>query len=112
MDFEMFFALLQTFAALGAVIALAYVTIRFARRINQGTLSYIKIIEKMPLSNQGYLAVVKVGGGYDLIGVSGNEIKLIKELDPAEVEKIIDEKSRRLDENPLEKFIKKGKNHE
>lgn len=112
MDLDMFFSLLQTAMSLAAVTALAYLVLRGAKKLMPSSGNYVTIIEKTPLSNQSYLAVAKVGGAYHLISVTQGEIKILKDLDSDEVEKVIEERNIKFEQNPLDKFMQMRKNRE
>jgi len=101
MDLEILFALLQTVLALAAVIALAYLVLRMARRLNTGSGSLVQIIEKTNLSSNSYLAVAKIGAEYHLISVTSGDIKILKELSAGEVEEALEEKRKHFEENPI-----------
>jgi flagellar biogenesis protein FliO len=105
MDLEILFALLQTVVALAAVIALAYLVLRMARRLNTGGGSLVKIIEKTSLSNHSYLAVAKIGAEYHLISVTSGDIKILKDISADEVEAALEEKRRHFEENPINNSI-------
>lgn len=101
MDLDMLFALLQTFVALMAVIALAYLALRFGRRLNTGNSNFVKILEKTTMSNHSYLAVAQVGSEYHLVSVTSGEIKILKDLNAEEVEASLEEKRKHFEENPI-----------
>lgn len=65
-----------------AILFAAYLTTRFvgsrAVRITRG--KYIKVIDKIVLANDRWLCVVQVGEEYCLIGVTGNNITLLKDI--------------------------------
>lgn len=112
MDMEMLGILLQTLAALAAVIGLAYVVLRFGKKVTEGQKTVVRILEKTPLGNQSYLAVAQVGKTYHLISVTSGQVSLLKELDPLEVEDVLEEKKLQLEENPLTKFVQMRKKRE
>lgn len=105
MNFEVLFKLLQTFVALLAVIALAYVVLRSGRKLSMGNQYLVTILEKTTLSNQSYLAVIKVGANYHLISVTSGNISILKDMDREEVEQILEEKKKKLEENPMNKLM-------
>lgn len=112
MDYKMVFSLIQTFLALGAVLALAYVVLRFGKKVTDGSQSYIKIVEKTMLSNQSFLAVIKVGNDYHLASVTSGEVKILKDLDRSEVEVALEAKRLQALENPIAKLMKMRKDSE
>jgi len=112
MDFEILFTLLQTIAALAAVIGLAYVVLRGGKKLMPGGNNYVTIVEKTPLTNQSYMAVAKVGGTYHLISVTQGDVKILKDLASLEVERVIEERNLRFEENPLNKLMQMRKNRE
>lgn len=105
MEFEMLFAVLQSFVALLAVIVLAYVVLRAGKRLTAGPKNYVRIVEKTPLSRDSYLAIAQVGLQYHLISVTSGEIRILKDLDATEVEETLEAKRRQLTEHPLKKFM-------
>jgi len=112
MDFKTIFSLIQTFFALAFVLGLAYVVLRFGKRVTDGNATYVKIIEKTMLTNQSYLAVIKVGKDYHLASVTSGEVKILRDLDRKEIEEVLEEKRMKLEENPLAKFWKMRKDSE
>lgn len=112
MDLQLIFSLVQTFFALAFVLGLAYVVLRFGKRVTDGNATYVRIIEKTMLTNQSYLAVIKVGKDYHLASVASGEVKILRDLDRKEIEEVLAEKSRKLEENPLAKFWKMRKDSE
>ncbi len=105
MGFEILFKLLQTFVALLAVIALAYVVLRSGRKLSDGNHHLVTVLEKTTLSNQSYIAVIKVGTNYHLISVTSGNISILKDMETAEVEQILEEKKKKLEENPVNKLL-------
>ena len=105
MGFEILFKLLQTFVALLAVIALAYVVLRSGRKLSDGNHHLVTVLEKTTLSNQSYIAVIKVGTNYHLIRVTSGTISILKDMETAEVEQILEEKKKKLEENPVNKLL-------
>jgi len=105
MNFEVLFKLLQTFVALLAVIALAYVVLRSGRKLSIGNQYLVTILEKTTLSNQSYLAVIKAGANYHLISVTSGNISILKDMERDEVEQILEEKKKKLEENPMNKLM-------
>lgn len=105
MEFEMVFALLQSFVALLAVIALAYVVLRAGKRLTAGPKNYVRIVEKTVLSKDSYLAIAQVGSAYHLISVTSGEVRILKDIDAMEVEAVLEAKRLQFEENPLKKFM-------
>lgn len=105
MDFEMVFALLQSFVALLAVIALAYVVLRAGKRLTAGPKNYVRIVEKTALSKDAYLAIAQVGLQYHLISVTSGEVRILRDIDAMEVEAVLEAKRLQFEENPLKKFM-------
>lgn len=105
MGFEILFKLLQTFVALLAVIALAYVVLRSGRKLSDGNHHLVTVLEKTTLSNQSYIAVIKVGTNYHLISVTSGNISILKDMETEEVEQILEEKKKKLEENPMNKLM-------
>lgn len=105
MDFEMVFALLQSFVALLAVIVLAYVVLRAGKKLTAGPKNYVRIVEKTALSRDSYLAIAQVGSQYHLISVTSGEVRILKDIDTAEVEEALEAKRQQFENNPLKKFM-------
>ena len=112
MDWELIGSLMQTFMALIAVLILAYVVLRFTKRISIGQSRYIEILEKVPLHNQTFLAVVRVGQEYFLASVTSSEVKILKEVSKEDMEALLVARSKMLEENPLMSYWKKRKHGE
>ncbi len=112
MDFKMIFSLIQTFLALAAVLALVYVVLRFGKKVTDGSRGYVSIVEKTMLTNQSFLAVIKVGDDYHLASVTSGDVKILKDLDRVEVEMALERKRLRVEENPLAKMMKMRKDSE
>jgi flagellar protein FliO/FliZ len=105
MNFEMVFALLQSFVALLAVIVLAYVVLRAGKKLTSGPKNYVRIVEKTVLSKDSYLAIAQVGSDYHLISVTSGEIRILKDIDALDVEAVLEAKRLQFEENPVKKFI-------
>lgn len=105
MNFEILFKVLQTFMALLAVIVLAYFVLRSGRKLSDGNHNLVTVLEKTTLSNQSYIAVIKVGTSYHLISVTSGNISILKDMETEEVEQILEEKKKKLEENPMNKLI-------
>ncbi len=112
MDLKTIFSLIQTVFALAFVLGLAYVVLRFGKKVTDGNTSFVKVIEKTMLSNQSFLAVIKVGKDYHLASVTSGEVKILRDLDREEIEEVIEEKRRKLEVNPLGTFWKMRKDSE
>ncbi len=65
-------------------------------KISSGT-RYIKIIDKVPVAQDKFIAIARVCDKYFLVGISANSVSLIKELENADIENF---------ELPQEKDIK------
>ena len=105
MNFEILFKVLQTFVALLAVIALAYFVLRSGRKLTDGNNQLVTVIEKTTLSNQSYMAVIKAGTKYHLISVTSGNISILKDMETEEVEQILEEKKKKLEQNPMNKLM-------
>ena len=112
MDLKLIFSLIQTFLALAFVLGLAYVVLRIGKKVTNGNTTYVRIIEKTMLTNQSFLAVIKVGGDYHLASVTSGEVKILKDLNKEEIEEVLEEKQRKLEENPLANLWKMRKDSE
>lgn len=98
MDFKIVWQLIQTLIALAVVIALAYLVLKAGNKIYSRNNNFIKIIEKTNLSNHSYIAVAKIGKNYCLMSVTQNEIKILKDISPEEIETVMQEKKQMHDE--------------
>lgn len=79
------------------VLALAYLTARFAGRFqsNIQSRSNIRIIETARLGNNKYVQIVKVGSRYIAIGVGKDTIAFLTQLDEDELNlEALDEKTK------------------
>lgn len=73
--------------ALPVVILLAYISLRLTNQYlsKQGRGKNIQILERVPLNNKSALCVVKAGQDYLVLGISENNIQVIKKLEAEEV---------------------------
>ncbi len=79
------------------VLALAYLTARFAGRFqsNIQSRSNIRIIETARLGNNKYMQIVKVGSRYIAIGVGKDTITFLTQLDEDELNlEALDDKTK------------------
>jgi flagellar protein FliO/FliZ len=71
-----------------AVIVLMYYTMKFlqsrVRQFGQG--NNMKIIETLPVSQKGFVHIVKIGEEFVLLGVTENQVTYLKNLDEFDIE--------------------------
>lgn len=109
---ELILSFLKMIFGLVTVLALLYVVLRFGRKMNYGGSQYIQMVEKVPLSNQAFLTVVRVGKSYHLASVSSGKVDLLKELPAEEVEEMLERRNSQLEENPLMQMWRKRNDRE
>lgn len=102
--------LLQTVLALIAVILLSYMIIKW---VLKGLLQpskgrgVIEIIERLPLSQNQSICLIKIGKSLLLIGVAPQGVELIKEISPDEWEILEKQKNRPKDEKSFKEIFQK-----
>ena len=109
---ELILSFLKMILGLATVLALLFVVLRFGKKMNYGGNQYIQMVEKVPLTNQAFLAVVRVGKSYHLASVSSGKVDLLKELPPEEVEEMMERRRRQLEENPVMHMWRKRNDRE
>ncbi|HAX72545.1 MAG TPA: flagellar biosynthetic protein FliO [Firmicutes bacterium] len=69
------------------IIGLIYVSLKYSQTfINQtGGKRFLQVIEQLRVSPKGIVSIVKVGESYLLIGSTDEQVTLLKELTPEEV---------------------------
>ena len=78
--------LIGALAAVSAVLALAWIATRClamrlpAARFSAAGAGRLRLVERLPLGREEYLAVVRAGETVLLLGVSAGQITLLKEL--------------------------------
>lgn len=112
MDMETLITIVKTLAALLIVLALAYVTLRNGKSLLAKDNGFIGLVEKVPLSNNAFLAVARIGKDYHLISVNSGETKILKDLDGEEVSAVLEDKMKLMQKNPLEGLINRRRNSE
>ncbi len=106
MDFKFIFQIIQIILALAFVLSLSYGVLRMTKKLTDGNARYMKIIEKTPLGKDAYLAVMKIGEGYELVSVTAGNITMVREVDKEEMEKLLKERDEMLTKNPLVTYFK------
>lgn len=83
----MLWSIIKLLFALPVVILLAYISLRLTNQYlsKQGKGKSIQVMERIPINNKSTLCVVKAGEEYLLLGVSDNNIQMIKKLEKDEV---------------------------
>ncbi|HOB19096.1 MAG TPA: flagellar biosynthetic protein FliO [Candidatus Atribacteria bacterium] len=81
-------SVLKLLLALPAVVLLAYISLRMTNKYlyTQNQNKHIQVLERVPLSNKSSLCIAKVLDEYMVLGVSENNLQVIKTLDKQEVE--------------------------
>ncbi len=88
-------AVLRTLAALALLLAGAWALLRWQKRGRRAE-RQIEVIERAALSRAATLALVRVGGRRLLLGISGDGVRLVRDLEdvavaePAEFERALD----------------------
>jgi flagellar biosynthetic protein FliO len=80
--------LIEIIAVLGVVFWLAWFVTRFVARRSKGKAAgrCMRVVDRMSISSDKALLLVKIGSSYCVIGVSGREMSLIRTMDAAEAE--------------------------
>lgn len=86
MNLSSLFSILQTILVLIIVIILANITLKYSSKYLQKNNKMIKIIERVSVNNNSALCIVDICGKYYLMSISGNENKILKELDKEEIQ--------------------------
>ncbi|HHY81544.1 MAG TPA: flagellar biosynthetic protein FliO [Clostridiales bacterium] len=87
---------LKLLLALPVVILLAYISLRLSNKYlyRQNQIKAIQILERVPIHNKQFLCIVKIFDSYMVMGVSENNIELIKTLDCEEVNEYMSQKEQ------------------
>lgn len=114
LDMSTFLIILKTIFILIAVIFLANFLLRLANSQLKRSNKMINIIERVQLNNTSSLNVVEICGEYYLMSSTDKSNELLKELDKAEVERILEMKDYTKDQDHvnIKSFIdtlKRGK---
>lgn len=84
-----FISVIQGIIALILVILLANISLRFVNKQMSKNNKMIKVVERVPVSNNSSLSIVDICGIYYLMSFTGNDNKILKELDKEEVDNFI-----------------------
>lgn len=78
---------------LGLVFYLAWIVTRFVAVRARGKASgrVMRVVDRLNVGNDKAILLIKVGGEYCVIGVTGHEMRLIKTLGAEEAESLADE---------------------
>lgn len=92
--------LLGMLAAVVVILLLAWLFTRYlagrtpgAMRFSRNRDGRLQLLERMPLGREQYLAVVRAGETYLLLGVTGSQITLLRELSAEEASKWTEEET-------------------
>lgn len=91
MNIEGFFALIQTFIVLVAVILLANGLLKYLNRYMTGKNKIVKIIERVAVNKNSYISIVEICGKYYLMSFSENKNEILKELNEEEIKDFVKE---------------------
>lgn len=80
--------IVQVIIALLLVLALAYISLRFINKWMKKQYRFLNIIEKVSVTNQSYLAIVKVGDKHYLMSFSNTGNNILKELEESMVKEM------------------------
>ena len=84
-------SIIQTIIVLIVVIILANLFLRFLNKNMVVNKKMIKIIERVNVSNNSALAIVKICGNYYLMSLADKDNRVLKGLDEDEVESYLDD---------------------
>lgn len=92
--------LLGMLTAVVVILLLAWLFTRYlagrapgAMRFSRNRSEKLRLLERMPLGREQYLAVVRAGETYLLLGVTGSQITLLRELSAQEASKWTEEET-------------------
>lgn len=89
MDGQFWITLLKILVFFPFIIALILILGKVGSKFNLGTSNkYMKVLERLPLSKDNSLLVVKIGDKAYLISSSQGKTEILRELEPSELEKI------------------------
>lgn len=89
MDGQFWITLLKILIFFPFIIALILILGKIGSKFNLGTNNkFMKILERLPLSKDNSLLVVKIGDKAYLISSSQGKTEILRELEPSELEKI------------------------
>lgn len=97
MNLSSFLSILQTIVVLVIVIFLANISLKYANKYMQKNNKIIKIVERISVNNNSSLSIVDICGKYYLMSFTGNDNKILKELDKEEIESFLSEMENRQD---------------
>ena len=89
------FQFVQVSIIFGAVIIICILVTRFVGNYQKGVTmnSGIQVVQTARLTNNKYLQVVKIGDRYVVLGISKDNITMLLELDPEEIDSILPKKN-------------------
>ncbi|GAA0125347.1 flagellar biosynthetic protein FliO [Clostridium sp. CTA-19] len=99
MESEIIKSFLQLIIFLPCILILIYLLGRVTSKIYVTPPGkYMKVIEKLSLSKEGSILIVKIGEKVCVVSSTNNEIRILRELDGDEI-KILEEKSNNYEES-------------
>lgn len=107
MDFEFFYMIFKLVFALIVVIGLLFIVAKtsFGKINSINDKKYIKVLERVQISKDTYICIVKIGKKAHVITISSGGMEKIQELSPEEVfevEKAKKEELLQIEKNYLE----------
>ncbi|MPW24804.1 flagellar biosynthesis protein FliZ [Alkalibaculum sp. M08DMB] len=91
MSGQMFLSVIKTIVVLLMIIALANISLKLGNKYITKHNKIIKIVERVSVSNNSSLCIVDICGSYYLMSFSGNDNKILKDLDEEKVQEILAE---------------------
>lgn len=100
MNFEFIYMIIKLVFALIVVIGLLFIVSKtsFAKINSINDKRYIKVLERVQISKDTYISVVKIGKKAHVISTSSGNVEKIQELSPEEVLEIERAKKDQIDE--------------
>jgi flagellar protein FliO/FliZ len=91
MDGQLLSMILKIVLFLPFVVLLIYISLKYGgtglRRLQNG--KFIKIIERVPISKENNILVIKMGSKAYVVTSTNNSIEILKELDDAEAVSLV-----------------------
>ncbi|MFZ7131483.1 MAG: flagellar biosynthetic protein FliO [Eubacteriales bacterium] len=84
-------SVVQVIIALLLVLCLVYISLKLGNKWMKRQHPLIEILERVPVTNNSYLGIVKVGDSYYLMSLTNGENTILKELNQEKVLKMMEE---------------------
>lgn len=89
MDGQFWITLLKILVFFPFIIALILILGKIGSKFNLGTSNkYMKVLERLPLSKDSSMLIVKIGDRAYLVSNSSGKTEILRELEPSELEKV------------------------